>query len=83
MDRGNSICLEGYLNSKLIEEAIGSGATNYRPAHLARSRWCVQASRFSGDERPRRGYLLCIKLAGLPAVHLRVPRWVSLRLVFS
>ncbi len=84
MDWDNShFSMRGYLYGKFIEEAVGNGKAYYHPTFFAPDS-CVQyPCSVEGEGRSRPRYLLCVKLAGVPVLHIRLPRWVSVRLVFS
>ncbi len=75
--------LSGYLHDKFIEEVVGSGTAYYRPAHLAQNRSAYQLNNPDHERKSRPSYFICVKLAGPAVVRIRLPRWVSVRVVFS
>ena len=78
----NYVNLPGYLD-KFIEETVGSGTAYYRPAHLAPNRWAYQIDNHDPKRKPKPSYFICVKLAGPTVLRIRLPRWVSVRVVFS
>lgn len=76
------LCLSGYLYGKFIEEVVGGRQAYYRPAHLAPNQWAYHLNELR-EGRSRPCYLLCVKLAGLAVVRVRLPSWVSVRVMPS
>ena len=77
---GHNRCLPLY--SKLIEESLSGGETAYyRAAYLAYNPWKQRLKERDSERRPGRCRLLYVKLAGLPVLRVRVPRWVSVHMV--
>lgn len=69
------------LYSKLIEESVRGGEAYYRPDHLASNPWNGQLRELNRKTQPRPSWLLCVKLAGLPVMRIRLPRWVTVRMM--
>ena len=77
----SNVGLSDYLNSKQIEETVGSGKAYYRPAHLAHDKWGHELKSINHKQPSRPYYLLSVRLAGLPVLHVRLPEWVTVRSV--
>ncbi len=75
--------LSGYPYDKFIEETVGSNTAYYRPAHLAPDRWAYQINNPDPDRKTKPSYFICVKLAGPNVVRIKLPRWVSVRVLFS
>lgn len=70
------------LHCRFIQESVASAETAYyRPAHLAFDPSKQRLAEL--NQRTGRGpcRLLCVKLVGLPALRIRLPRWVSVQVV--
>ena len=70
------------LYAKFIEETIRGGQTYYRPYNIVRSCWSRQLGHIEQATQPRRYYLLSVKLAGLPALRIKLPRWASVHTMY-
>ncbi len=80
MDPCNSQ-LHSVLYSMFIEEAVRGGQANYRPSHMAFNPWMQHINDISHHPKPRPYWLLSVKLAGRPVVRIKLPKWVSVRVV--
>jgi len=79
----NHVSMSGYLNGKLIEETISNGPAYYRPAYLAPNRWAHELRKPVSERRSGPSYFICFKLAGPAVVRIKLPSWVSVRVMFS
>ena len=70
------------LYTKFIEEAVRGGQTYYRPSHMVPNYWGRQLAYIEQTTQPRRYYLLSVKLAGLPVLRVRLPRWASVHTMY-
>ena len=84
MDWSNSyVSMSGYLNGKYIEEAVSNGSAYYRPSYLVADRWAYELRKPDPEKRVKPSYFICFRLAGADVVRIRLPRWVSVRVMFS
>ena len=70
------------LYARLIEDTVKGVVSHYRPADLVAD---YQARRLAdtGQERqPRRYYLLSVKLAGLPTLRVKLPKWATVHTMY-
>lgn len=70
------------LYIKLIEETIRGEQTRYRSSHIVPSHWDNQRVHIDQPTQPRRYYLLSVKLAGLPALRVKLPRWATVHTMY-
>lgn|GEM_PF-5610849 len=70
------------LHCRLIEESMsGTETAFYRPAHFVFDPWKQRLAELNHHSRRGPCRLLCVKLVGLPALRIRLPRWVSVQVV--
>ncbi len=76
---GHNHCLPFY--SKWIEETLRGDTAYYRANHLAFKPWQQHLRELDRERRPGDRRLLYVRLAGMPVLRMRLPRWVSVHMV--
>ena len=70
------------LYAKFIEEAVRGGQSYYSPSNIVPNYWGRQLAHIEEATQPRRYYLLSVKLAGLPTLRVKLPKWASVHTMY-